>query len=52
MKKSEIVTALLCCVSYLAETPSSCKEKVEELLDYMLSIEGEDESRFDLPHDI
>lgn len=31
--------------SYLAETPdASCKEQVQELLDYMLSVEGEEES--------
>ncbi|KAG9456174.1 hypothetical protein H6P81_000682 [Aristolochia fimbriata] len=29
--------------SYLAEAPSACKHKVRELLDYMLSVEGEDE---------
>lgn len=46
---SDIVTA--CRVSYLAEAPCACKEKVKELLDYMLSVEGEDESRFDLSHD-
>ena len=34
------------CYSYLAETPNACKEKVRELLDYMLTIEGEDEPRF------
>lgn len=33
-------------ISYLAETPFACKEKVRELLDYMLSVEGEDEQRF------
>ncbi|ESQ53973.1 hypothetical protein EUTSA_v10024640mg [Eutrema salsugineum] len=30
--------------SYLAETPDACKEQVQDLLDYMLSVEGEDES--------
>ncbi|KAK6249253.1 hypothetical protein QUC31_020818 [Theobroma cacao] len=30
--------------SYLAETPIACKEKIRELLGYMLSVEGEDES--------
>ncbi|KAI3467982.1 hypothetical protein Pfo_024645 [Paulownia fortunei] len=30
--------------SYLAEAPCACKEKVKELLGYMLSVEGEDES--------
>uniref|UniRef100_A0A5B7BRT3 Neurochondrin n=1 Tax=Davidia involucrata TaxID=16924 RepID=A0A5B7BRT3_DAVIN len=29
--------------SYLAETPLACKNKVSELLEYMLSVEGEDE---------
>ncbi|XP_057986062.1 uncharacterized protein LOC110643219 [Hevea brasiliensis] len=32
--------------SYLAETPDACKDKVRELLVYMLSIEADDESRF------
>ncbi|CAH8328470.1 unnamed protein product [Eruca vesicaria subsp. sativa] len=30
--------------SYLAETPDACKEQVHDLLDYMLSVEGEEES--------
>ncbi|KAK8505402.1 hypothetical protein V6N13_045842 [Hibiscus sabdariffa] len=30
--------------SYLAETPVACKGKIEELLGYLLSVEGEDES--------
>lgn len=34
------------CCSYLAQAPLACKEKVRELLEYMLSIEGEDEPRF------
>ncbi|KAK6162123.1 hypothetical protein DH2020_001964 [Rehmannia glutinosa] len=46
---------LLACVrivgSYLAEAPCACREKVKELLSYMLSVEGEDESRFDISHD-
>ncbi|GAB2229422.1 hypothetical protein Droror1_Dr00023562 [Drosera rotundifolia] len=29
--------------SYLAETPLACKEKVENLLGFLLSVEGEDE---------
>lgn len=39
-------TDVFVCYSYLAETPNACKEKVRELLDYMLTIEGEDEPRF------
>lgn len=39
-------TKVFVCYSYLAETPNACKEKVRELLDYMLTIEGEDEPRF------
>ncbi|OMO90748.1 Neurochondrin [Corchorus olitorius] len=31
--------------SYLAEAPVACEEKIKELLGYMLSVEGEDESR-------
>ncbi|KAH7574090.1 hypothetical protein JRO89_XS03G0250400 [Xanthoceras sorbifolium] len=34
---------VVCESLYLAETPIACKEKVGELLEYMLSIEGEDE---------
>ncbi|XVF48315.1 hypothetical protein PTKIN_Ptkin03bG0180300 [Pterospermum kingtungense] len=30
--------------SYLAEAPIACKDKIEELLGYMLSVESEDES--------
>ncbi|KAF8110890.1 hypothetical protein N665_0078s0080 [Sinapis alba] len=30
--------------SYLAETPDACKEQVQDLLDYMLAVEGEEES--------
>lgn len=30
--------------SYLAETPIACKDKIKELLGYMISVEGEDES--------
>ncbi|KAJ0251859.1 Uncharacterized protein HA466_0127550 [Hirschfeldia incana] len=30
--------------SYLAETPDACKEQVQDLLDYMLTVEGEEES--------
>ncbi|KAJ0961319.1 hypothetical protein J5N97_000725 [Dioscorea zingiberensis] len=30
--------------SYLAETPFACKEKAQGLLEYMFSVEGEDES--------
>lgn len=33
------------CFSYLAEAPVACKEKVQDLLGYMLSLEGEDEQR-------
>lgn len=31
--------------SYLAETPFACKEKAQGLLEFMFSVEGEDESR-------
>lgn len=31
--------------SYLAETPYACKEKTRTLLEYMLSVEGDNESR-------
>lgn len=43
-KGDDLLASVRVVGSYLAETPSSCKEKVEKLLDYMLSVEGEDES--------
>ncbi|KAH6757891.1 neurochondrin family protein [Perilla frutescens var. hirtella] len=43
-KGDDLLASVRVVGSYLAEAPSACKEKVEELLDYMLSIEGEDES--------
>lgn len=52
MKCQELVEILFSfnlmnsCFSYLAETPLACREKVRELLEFMLSIEGEDEPRF------
>ncbi|CAN8273277.1 unnamed protein product [Cochlearia groenlandica] len=30
--------------SYLAQNPDACKEQVQDLMDYMLSVEGEEES--------
>jgi hypothetical protein len=42
-----IYELLLCiCFSYLAEAPLASKEKVQDLLGYMLSIEGADEQRY------
>ena len=32
--------------SYLAEAPFACKEKAQGLLEFMFSVEGEDESRY------
>ncbi|KAH6804784.1 neurochondrin family protein [Perilla frutescens var. frutescens] len=43
-KGDDLLASVRVVGSYLAEAPSACKEKVEELLDYMLSIEGGDES--------
>jgi len=34
------------CFSYLAEAHLACKEKFQDLLGYMLYIEGEDEQRY------
>ncbi|ONI34530.1 hypothetical protein PRUPE_1G485900 [Prunus persica] len=42
-KGDDLLASVRIIGSYLAETPVACKEKVRELLEYMLSIEGEDE---------
>ncbi|KAL5783060.1 hypothetical protein ACOSP7_008089 [Xanthoceras sorbifolium] len=42
-KGNDLLASVRLVGSYLAETPIACKEKVGELLEYMLSIEGEDE---------
>ncbi|XP_028115055.1 uncharacterized protein LOC114312965 isoform X2 [Camellia sinensis] len=42
-KGDDLLASVRIVGSYLAETPVACKEKVRELLGYMLSIEGEDE---------
>ncbi|CAL5358897.1 unnamed protein product [Camellia sinensis] len=42
-KGDDLLASVRIAGSYLAETPVACKEKVRELLGYMLSIEGEDE---------
>ncbi|GAB4855149.1 hypothetical protein Ancab_023780 [Ancistrocladus abbreviatus] len=43
-KGDDLLASVRVVGSYLAETPLACKEKVRELLGYMLSVEGEDES--------
>ncbi|KAL3330081.1 hypothetical protein AABB24_034105 [Solanum stoloniferum] len=43
MKGDDLLAAVRVIGSYLAEAPDACKDKVIELLAYMLSIEGEDE---------
>ncbi|XP_020536524.2 neurochondrin isoform X2 [Jatropha curcas] len=43
-KGNDLLASVRVVGSYLAETPNACKDKVRELLRYMLSIEGEDES--------
>ncbi|GLT85280.1 hypothetical protein SLE2022_034730 [Rubroshorea leprosula] len=43
-KGNDLLASVRIVGSYLAETPIACKEKVRELLGYMLSIEGEEES--------
>ncbi|GAV79586.1 Neurochondrin domain-containing protein [Cephalotus follicularis] len=42
-KGNDLLASVRIVGSYLAETPISCKQKVKELLDYMLLVEGEDE---------
>ncbi|XP_074343307.1 uncharacterized protein LOC141682514 [Apium graveolens] len=42
-KGDDLLASVRVIGSYLAETPNACKEKVTALLDFMLSIEGEDE---------
>ncbi|KAK4729769.1 hypothetical protein R3W88_022757 [Solanum pinnatisectum] len=43
IKWDDLLEAVRVIGSYLAEAPDACKDKVIELLAYMLSIEGEDE---------
>lgn len=43
MEGNDLLAAVRVIGSYLAEAPDACKDKVTELLGYMLSIEGEDE---------
>ncbi|KAG2691426.1 hypothetical protein I3760_08G008400 [Carya illinoinensis] len=42
-KGDDLLASVRIVGSYLAEAPFACKEKIEELLEYMLLIEGEDE---------
>lgn len=44
-KGNDLLASVRVVGSYLAETPIACKEKVRELLNYILTVEGEDESR-------
>ncbi|XP_014511276.1 neurochondrin isoform X2 [Vigna radiata var. radiata] len=44
-KGDDLLASVRIIGSYLAEAPLACKEKVHDLLGYMLSIEGEDEQR-------
>ncbi|XP_010437958.1 PREDICTED: neurochondrin homolog [Camelina sativa] len=43
-KGNDLLASVRVTGSYLAETPVACKEQVQDLLDYMLSVEVEDES--------
>ncbi|CAN1770128.1 NCDN [Linum perenne] len=43
-KGNDLLASVRLLGSYLAETPNALKEKVKELLEYMLSIEGEEET--------
>ncbi|KAL2489543.1 neurochondrin family protein [Forsythia ovata] len=42
-KGDDLLASIRIVGSYLAEAPVACKEKVKELLGYMLSVEGEEE---------
>ncbi|GFQ00430.1 neurochondrin [Phtheirospermum japonicum] len=42
-KGDDLLASVRIVGSYLAEVPCACREKVNELLGYMLSVEGEDE---------
>ncbi|XP_029125303.1 neurochondrin isoform X2 [Cajanus cajan] len=44
-KGDDLLASVRIIGSYLAEAPVACKEKVQDLLGYMLSVEGEDEQR-------
>ncbi|XP_045804080.1 neurochondrin [Trifolium pratense] len=44
-KGDDLLASVRIIGSYLAEAPVACKEKVQDLLGYMLSIEGADEQR-------
>ncbi|XP_058785918.1 uncharacterized protein LOC131660650 [Vicia villosa] len=44
-KGDDLLASVRIIGSYLAEAPLACKEKVQDLLGYMLSIEGADEQR-------
>ncbi|KAL3650675.1 hypothetical protein CASFOL_007078 [Castilleja foliolosa] len=43
-KGDDLLASVRIVGSYLAEAPCACREKVNELLGYMLSVEGEDEN--------
>uniref|UniRef100_A0A7N0ZSR6 Neurochondrin n=1 Tax=Kalanchoe fedtschenkoi TaxID=63787 RepID=A0A7N0ZSR6_KALFE len=43
-KGDDLLASVRLIGSYLAEAPDACRGKVEELLEYMLSVEGEDET--------
>ncbi|KAF3629216.1 putative neurochondrin-like isoform X2 [Capsicum annuum] len=47
MKGNDLLAAVRVIGSSLAEAPDACKDKVTELLAYMLAIEGEDELRLE-----
>ncbi|XP_020600306.1 uncharacterized protein LOC110039544 [Phalaenopsis equestris] len=42
-KGNDLLAAVRIVGSYLAEAPFACKEKTQDLLQYLLSVEGEDE---------
>ncbi|XP_027364186.1 neurochondrin [Abrus precatorius] len=44
-KGDDLLASVRIIGSYLAEAPLACNEKVQDLLGYMLSVEGEDEQR-------
>ncbi|CAA6670218.1 unnamed protein product [Spirodela intermedia] len=44
-KGDDLLSAVRIIGRYLAEAPSACREKIKDLLEYILSIEGGEESR-------
>ncbi|KAG2261336.1 hypothetical protein Bca52824_068415 [Brassica carinata] len=43
-RRNDLLASMRLVGSYLAETPDACKDLVQDLVDYMLLVEGEEES--------